>query len=276
MYNPVIAVPKHDDLFNPLLKALHELGGSASVQEMAEKVADILKLSDEDVNEIHRGNRTKLNYRLAWARNYLKRFGLLENSAKGVWALTKNGISVKSVDQAEVNKFVKNLDKSSKDTEIPEEETESWKEELLDIIKALTPAEFERLCQRVLREAGFVQVNVLGKSGDGGIDGTGIVKVGGFLSFRVIFQCKRYKNSVSSQLIREFKGTMVGRADKGLFITTGTFTRDAKQEANRDGSIPIDLVDGEELVNKMKELKLGVSIKMEEVVEVNKDWFDNF
>lgn len=271
-----MAVPKYDDLFNPLLKALHELGGSSSVVEMEEKVAQILKLSDKDINEIHKGNRTSLSYRLAWARNYLKRFGLLENSSRGVWSLTLKGNETKSVNKETVNKAVKDLDKNKEKAVIQKEEIENWEDELLAKLKNISPQEFEKLCQRVLREAGFIQVNVIGKSGDGGIDGTGIVKIGGFLSFHVFFQCKRYQGSISSQQIREFKGTMVGRADKGLFITTGTFTRDAKNEANRDGSSPIDLVDGEELVRKMKELGLGVKVKTEEQVEIDVEWFKNF
>src|SRR5438552_8189499 len=81
-------VPTYDGLFNPLLRAIRERGGSASVAEQEDKVAQLLNLSDQEASEIHRGNRTKLSYRLAWARNYLKRVGLLENSARGVWALT--------------------------------------------------------------------------------------------------------------------------------------------------------------------------------------------
>lgn len=277
-----MAVPKYDELFNPLLQALHELGGSASVSELEEKVAEILKLSEKDVNEIHRGNRTKLSYRLAWSRNYLKRFGLLENSSRGVWSLTQKGNETKSVDKEVVNKTVKNLDLSvdvEDETKVTDKQVVKqlvWQDELLDILKALSPSEFEKLCQRVLREAGFIQVKVTGRSGDGGIDGTGIVRIGGFLSFRVIFQCKRYQGSVTSQQVREFKGTMVGRADKGLLMTTGTFTRDAKSEASRDGSPPIDLVDGEQLVEKMKELGLGVKVRTEEVVDIDKDWFKSF
>ncbi len=273
-----MAIPKYDDLFNPLLQSLHEFGGSSSIEEMDDKVGEILKLSDKDINEIHRGNRTKLGYRLAWARNYLKRYGLLENSSRGVWSLTLTGNKTKSVNKSEVNKVVKGFSLKSQDKidEPSTQETLGWEEELLNLIKELSPSEFEKLCQRILREAGFTQVTVTGKSGDGGIDGRGVFKMGGLLSFHVIFQCKRYKGSVSSQQIREFKGTMSGRDDKGLFITTGTFTREAKQEASRDGSIQIDLVDGEELVNKMKELRLGVDVKMEEIVEIDKDWFKVF
>lgn len=275
-----MAVPKYDELFNPLLKAMRELGGSASTGEMEEKVAEILNLSEYDINEIHKGSTTKLSYRLAWTRNYLKRFGILENSSRGIWSFTAKGNNTTEVDKEEVKRKVKELDKSDTkpEDEISEHTLEEldWKEKLLEKLKQMPPNDFERLCQRVLREAGFVQVKVTGKSGDGGIDGTGIVKVGGFLSFRVIFQSKRYKNSVGSKEIREFKGTMVGRADKGLFITTGTFTREAQEEATRDGSIPIDLIDGLELVEKMKELGLGVVVKSTQYVEIDNNWFNNF
>jgi restriction system protein len=277
-------VPTYDNLFNSVIKSLQDLGGSASIAEMEEKVAELLELSEDEINEKHSGNRTKLSYRLAWARNYLKRFGALENSSRGVWALTPKGREIKNVNKDEVNRFVKALDRVSEslesgameDGEKEEEAPKLWDEEMLEQLLALTPQAFERLCQRILRESGFVQVEVTGKSGDGGIDGRGIVKIGGLLSFRIIFQCKRYAGSVSSQQIRDFRGAMVGRADKGLFLTTGTFTRDAKQEATRDGAPPIDLLEGDDLVEKMRELKLGVKLQTEEIVTVDKDWFTNF
>lgn len=278
-----MAIPTYDNLFNPTIKALHELGGSGSVSEIEDKVAKILKLSDEEVNEIHRGNRTKLSYRLAWARNYLKRYGLLENSSRGIWALTAKGSATHSVNKDEVNRAVKELDKVFGSVEekvdegvSPEKAPKLWQEEMLDELLKLSPNAFERLCQRILREAGFVQVEVTGRSGDGGIDGRGIIKMGGLLGFRIIFQCKRYSGSVSAQQIRDFRGAMVGRADKGLFITTGTFTRDAKQEAVRDGAPPIDLIEGDDLVEKMRELKLGLNVKTEETVEVDREWFKSF
>ncbi|MCE1271999.1 MAG: restriction endonuclease, partial [Acinetobacter sp.] len=118
------------------------------------------------------------------------------------------------------------------------------------------------------------QVEVTGKVGDGGIDGKGIVRVSGLLSFHVIFQCKRYKGSVSPSQIRDFRGAMQGRADKGLFITTGNFTRDALKEATRDGAPPIDLIDGELLCEKLKELKLGITTQLIEQVEIKTEWFE--
>jgi restriction system protein len=141
------------------------------------------------------------------------------------------------------------------------------------ILFDLRPAAFERLCQRLLRESGFVEVRVTGQSGDGGIDGVGIVRLGGLLGFPVLFQCKRYRGSVGASAIRDFRGAMIGRADRGLSLTTGTFSREARQEATRDGAPPIDLVDGEQLLDKLKELGPGVQIKMVERVRVVPEFF---
>lgn len=276
-----MAVPTYDNLFNPLLEALHQLGGSGSNSEIEEKVAEVLNLKEEDINEIHRGSTTKLSYRLAWARNYLKRYGLLERSTRGVWALNSKGRNTGSVDKEEVKKYVKNLEAIISEREVIEEreieeEGESWQDQLLSEIMKLSPEAFERLCQRILRESGLIQVKVTGKSGDGGIDGKGVIRIGGLLTFPVIFQCKRYKGSVPARAIRDFRGAMAGRSEKGLFITTGTFTYDAKKEATREGVQPVDLIDGELLVEKMKELGLGVQLKTEEAVKVNKEWFKDF
>lgn len=278
---------KYDDLFNPTLKALKSLGGSGSINEIEEQVIEILKLSEEEINDIHRESTTKLTYRLAWARNYLKRFGLLENSKRGVWALTNKGKETPSVDKSHVKKVVVKLDKEQRqDKQEPapagiastsEELIEfSWQEELIDAVKSISPDKFERLCQRLLRELGFLNVEVTQRSNDGGIDGQGLIRIGGVLSFHVVFQAKRYQGSVGSSVVRDFRGAMIGRADKGLILTTGTFTREAKKEANRDGAPPIDLIDGNEFAEKLKELGLGVEIELVEKVNIKKEWFANF
>jgi len=278
---------KYDELFNPTLTALHNLGGSGSVDEMEEQIAIILKLTDEQVNEIHRGNTSKFSYRLAWARNYLKRFGLLENSSRGVWALTEGGLKTKKVDKEIVKRKVvadDRLERLNKEKLKPIEQSDepddneeiqkfSWQEQIIEELQNISPSSFERLCQRLLRELGFQNVEVTGQANDGGIDGKGMLKLGGVLSFHVIFQAKRYKGSVSPSIVRDFRGAMVGRADKGLIITTGTFTREAKREAQRDGAPPIDLMDGNDLAEKLKELKLGVDIELVEKVNIKKDWF---
>ncbi len=278
---------KFDDLFNPTLIALQNLGGSGSVPEIEEQVSIILKLTEEQINEIHRGNTSKFTYRLAWARNYLKRYGLLENSSRGIWALTEEGIKSKSVDKEVVKRKVVVDDKQerlikekTKTTEIIEGQDDdeeiqkfSWQEQIIEELQSISPSAFERLCQRLLRELGFQNVEVTGQTNDGGIDGKGMLRLGGVLSFHVIFQAKRYKGSVSPSIVRDFRGAMVGRADKGLIITTGTFTREAKREAQRDGAPPIDLMDGNDLAEKLKELKLGIEIELVEKVSIKKDWF---
>ena len=277
---------KFDDLFNPTLSALKNLGGSGSISEIEEEVIQILNLDEEAINEIHRESTTKLSYRLAWARNYLKRYGLIENSSRGVWALTDQGKKSNKLDQEKVKRSVVKKDKqerlkkesSANDAKSLQDNTEEveefdWQLELLDTIKKIKPDQFERLCQRLLRELGFVNVEVTGKSNDGGIDGKGIIIIGGVLSFHVVFQAKRYKGSVSSSIVRDFRGAMIGRADKGLIMTTGSFTREAKKEAQRDGATPIDLIDGNDFAERLKELKLGVNVELVEQVSIKKDWF---
>jgi restriction system protein len=287
-----ILLPTFDKLIVPTVEALIELGGSGTVEEINRKVYEIAKLPDDILQVPHgdEGTTNEVDYRLAWSRTYLKKFGLLENSSRGIWALSKSDIDVKKLDHIEIvrtvrdqNRHTEQKAKASKTltTEIEKEvtyevdNTEEWKEKLLNILYNISPAAFERLAQRLLRESGFFQVEVTGKVGDGGIDGKGIIRVSGLLSFHVIFQCKRYKGSVTPSQIRDFRGAMQGRADKGLVITTGTFTREAIKEATRDGAPPIDLIDGELLCDKLKELKLGVDTKLTETIDIKNDWFNN-
>ncbi len=218
----------------------------------------------------------------------MKKFGLLENSARGIWTLSQPNIDVATLDPAQVTRAVREQGKPNeeenkekaetqveKEVEFEVEASENWKQELLNVLYNISPSAFERLAQRILRESGFFQVEVTGKTGDGGIDGKGIVRISGFLSFHVIFQCKRYRNSITPDKIRDFRGAMQGRADKGLFITTGTFTREATKEATREGAPPIDLIDGELLCDKLKELSLGIETVITESVKIKKDWFVN-
>jgi len=284
-------IPTFDSLMNPLLSALLALGGSGSVDEIYEKVLEQEKI-DERVSSIphnpEKSNQTEIAYRLSWAITYLKKHVFLENSSRGIWALTKLAREHKQVEPQVVVREVRDADKSASKQKVKKEntqiefgdsytvESQGWKEELYHLlIKDLSPDAFERLTQRLLRESGFVQVEVTGRTGDGGIDGKGIARIHGFMSFHVIFQCKKYHGSVSASDIRDFRGAMVGRADKGLFITTGTFTSAAVKEATRDGAPPIDLVDGEQLAEKLKEFKLGLNTEMIERVTIDKEWFAN-
>lgn len=282
-------VPKFHELMNPLLQALHELGGSGSVNEIYEKVVEKLDLPEKILDILHnpeKSNQTKVEYRLAWARTYLKKYGILDNSSRGVWIIVPDKSDIKKIDPKQVAREVRELirkERALRETEQPdvEEESEdvpeevlSWRSKLHHILtKKITPDAFERLTKRLLRESGFVQVEVTGRSRDGGVDGKGIIRIGGLLSFHVVFQCKKYQGSVGASHMRDFRGAMVGRADKGLFITTGNFTRDAIKEATRDGAPPIDLVDGDQLADKLKELGLGIKTEVVEKVSVDEEWF---
>ncbi len=285
-------MPTFDSLMNPLLDALLALGGSGSIDEIYEKVLEQGNIDDEILSIPHnpeKSNQTEVAYRLAWARTYLKKYGFLENSSRGIWALTKLAKEQNHVEPQVVVREVREADKAAPNQKNKKEEDEQieltdsdtpeaqgWREELYHLLtKEISPDAFERLAQRLLRESGFVQVEVTGRTGDGGIDGKGIAKIHGFMSFHVIFQCKKYQGSVSAGDIRDFRGAMVGRADKGLFITTGRFTPAAVKEATRDGAPPIDLVDGEQLAEKLKELQLGLRTELIEKVTIDKEWFTN-
>jgi len=277
-----VTVPTFDALMNPLVQALRGLGGSGTIEEINNKVAEIAGLTDPQLEVLHnppKGGVTEVEYRLGWSRTYLKQFGILENSSRGIWALTPAGNKIDHVDEKKVTRVVRAKRKKAHDEEADEDPatTDNWREDLLDILGKMPSSAFERLAQRMLRESGFTQVEVTGRSGDGGIDGKGILRLGGLLSFQIIFQCKRYKGSVSAAQVRDFRGAMVGRADKGLLITTGTFTKDAVREATRDGASAIDLVDGEQFLYKLKELGLGVKTKKIEAEEVtvDREWFAN-
>lgn len=278
-------VPAFYELINPTLRTLHKLGGSASIQELAEEIVDDLKLPTEIAELPHgRGSQTEVEYRAAWARTYMRIAGLVENSDRGVWALTTEGAKTSKVDARKLAREVQRQqreDRRKRPAASPSDaavgncdaEPSDWQEEVVETLLGVSPAAFERLCQRLLRESGFIEVEVTGRSGDGGIDGHGIIRVAGLISFTVLFQSKRYRSNIGPETVRDFRGAMIGRADKGLLITTGGFTREARREATRDGAPPIDLIDGELLAEKLKELKLGIETRLVEEVSINSDWF---
>lgn len=259
--------------FGPLLDALRKLGGSGTPDEAAEQVATDLTMSDELQNELLPSGGLRYRTNIAWARFYLVKEGLLDSSKRGVWSLTERGRNthLTLTQSGEIfSRWVKIFDeqrriKSAGSEPLAEQVAEAggtpsndYRAETLDILMRLPPAGFERLSQRLLRESGFTQVVVTGQSGDGGLDGYGTLQINPLVSFKVLFQCKRYAKSVSTSHVRDFRGAMSGRADKGIIITTGTFTADARREATRDGAPPIELIDGEKLLNLLESLELGL------------------
>ena len=275
--------------FGPLLDALRNLGGSGTPEEVAEQVAKDMGLSDAEQNELLPSGGLRYRTNVAWARFYLVREGLLDSSKRGVWSLTERGRGTQlTVSEAlEIfSRWVKIFDeqrraKNAADEPIAEQVaegsgalTKDYRAETLDLLLALPPAGFERLSQRLLREAGFTQVIVTGQSGDGGIDGHGTLQINPLVSFKVLFQCKKYAKSVSPSHVRDFRGAMDGRADKGIIITTGTFTAEARREATRDGASPIELIDGEKLLDMLESLELV--LRPVTTYEVNHAFFAEF
>lgn len=273
-------LPSFDKYFPPTVQSMKQRGGSATIEELEEDVAKIMKLPDAILAIPHKtGSRSQFQYELAWVRTYLKKAGLAENSERGVWSLTDVGEKMSDKELLLIPKKVrwaqKAKDQEPQSDPANEEAVEpDWQEQTLSALASMKPDAFERLSQRILRESGFIRVEVLGRPGDGGIDGIGVLRVN-LISFHVLFQCKRWKGSVGANVVRDFRGAMVGRADKGLIITTSTFTADARREATRDGAPAIDLVDGEAICGLIKDLKLGVNVKLVEEVQVEPKFFSS-
>jgi restriction system protein len=279
-------IPARRELLWPTIEAVRKLGGSASIDEIVEAVIEQEKFSEEQQQILHgnTGPKSEIEYRLSWARTYLKRMGLLDNSQRGVWSLKESGRSVTPADvtrlhvqsaaQARDERRKRQIGGGPTTDDDDESREAAWQDQLLVALLGMAPSGFERLVQRLLREAGFISATVTGRTGDGGIDGLGVYRIS-LVSFPVFFQCKRYKGSVGAGAVRDFRGAMAGRGDKGLLVTTGTFTGDAKAEATRDGATPIDLIDGLRLCELLKQYDLGVktTIRQVEDVAVDPDFF---
>jgi restriction system protein len=287
--------PQFVKYFAPVLEALQQLGGSGGPDEVRSVIAQRLNLSEEEQSApLPSKTQPRFDNQVHWARFYLSKAGLIGSSQRGVWTLTEKGQSALPLTDTEARKLFREISstfaksKGSKsaqpespaldDATIPVEDGalahQSYRDELGARLQALSPAGFERFCQRLLRESGFQEVSVTGRSGDGGIDGIGILKVNVLVSFKVLFQCKRYLGTVTVAQVRDFRGAMMGRADKGIILTTGSFTADSRKEAVRDGVPPIELVDGEKLVAMLEQLELG--LKPRTTYEIDGNFFDQF
>lgn len=281
-----LTIPTYDELINPAFKALKALGGSGSNDEIYEKVIELENFTDSilSIMRNENSNQTLIAYRLGWAKTYLKKYGAINNTNRGIWVINNEFENVKKFNVKEVIKKVREISNTSIEVandnnlendqiELPIE-AEEWRIELKELLSEMNPFDFEKLTQLLLRESGFSQIEVTKKTGDGGIDGFGKLKINGIISFKLAFQCKRYQGMVTPKEIRDFRGSMTADIEKAIFITTGNFTRKAIEEANADGKMHIDLIDGEQLINKLAELKLGV--KEEIIHKVDRTFFTNF
>ena len=282
-------IPRYKDLIVPTFQALKALGGSGNNDDILAQIIADLRLSNEIVDAPHKGSTsmTELAYQAAWARTYLKNCGIISNTTRRVWVINPDFAHSDTVDAKKIIATVtkQNSDKrkakaadpiAPNDTPTDDgidapDEIKSWRVKLSEILHSMDPYGFERLAQRILRECGFSQVEVTKKSGDGGIDGTGKLKINGIFSFNVAFQCKRYSGIVGASAIRDFRGSLTTDIEKGVLITTGTFSKAAKEEASNPGKQQIDLIDGEELMNKIAEYGIGVREVI--VYEIDEEFF---
>lgn len=281
--------PEFLRFFIPVVEVLRELGGSGRPAEVTDLVIERMNISEAEQEVTNKNGGSRVRNQVAWARMYLVKADLLSSSQRGVWSLTKKGRNVELGPGSVLTSFresqrqfaeerkqrdAEKADKPEDDTDVDSVDTGDYRSELLATLRTPPPEGFERICQRLLRESGFQQVTVTGKSGDGGIDGHGILQINPLVSFKILFQCKRYQGAVAVSAVRDFRGALQGRADKGIILTTGTFTTDAKREAIRDGATPIELVDGDKLVEMFVEQTLGLRPKKD--FEIDHEFFNEY
>lgn len=272
--------------FGPLLDALRQLGGSGRPKEVSSKIVENLKIPEKVLEEKLKSGASKFHNQVAFARQYLVWEGLIDSSNYGIWALTQKGRQTSLTYKEAHGIFLKWVDitqkarkNKTKEEEMIKEQAESEPDSpvnlptLLEILQKLTPVGFEQVCSRLLRESGFENVTVTGRSHDGGIDGYGTLEINPFVSFKVLFQCKKVQGTVSRAQVGDFRNAMMGRAEKGIIMTTGTFSSDALKEANRVEPY-IELVDGAKLVEMFKKVELGLKQKI--TYEVDLPFFEPF
>lgn len=280
------AGPKFVRYFEAVLDALRDLGSSARANEVIEWISQNREVPAEESERLTKGGQTVFENRVHWARFYLVKAGLIDSTVRGLWVLTENGRATK-LSTAEALELFKRLskqfqaDRKSKpeqdnaDTAVDDSEGEDaptsgipgvdnyinlseTRQTLIRKLHELSDVGFEHFCAAVLRHVGFGNVTVTQRSHDRGVDGEGFLQINRFVKTKVMFQCKRYQGSVGSDKIQAFRGAIHGRAERGIVITTGTFTSSAKAEAARENATPIELVDIDKLLDLLIEEKLGV------------------
>jgi restriction system protein len=278
--------------FGPLLQALRDLGGSASPREALDRIAAIENVPESLRNAILKSGQERFYNQVHWARQYLVWEGYIESGKRGVWSLTQAGKNVVLSPDESRRIFLQRVQRQAKlrkpsaetgvqiaqeeaaPPDTPQADQDSSLQGFLRVVKALSASGFERLCMRLLREAGFERVQVTGRSNDGGIDGVGVLQLNDLMSFNVVFQCKKWEHSVPPKEIRDLRGAMDGRAEKGIFLTTSTYSSNARSEAERPGAVPIELVDGEKLFEMFKRYELGLKPRI--VYDIDISFFEQF
>ena len=264
--------------------------------EIGDLVAKHLGLSDEQraIREAAKGggdgSRTYVAWMSEWACNHLKQIGVCEQPSRGLYQLTAEGrvISAEEVENRWRDFRRQQVGRRQQDSrnaegtehigrnDSDEEEQNDWRQELVDRLLAMHPDSFERLSGRLLEAAGFDEVQVTGQVADGGIDAVGVYRPSGLISFRTSVQCKRWQGSVGRDRVQAFQGASMPKSDRGIIITTGTFTEGAKAQAQAPGAFPVDLIDGSQLAELLKQFKLGVHTTTVELVTVDHSFFAEY
>lgn len=271
--------PKFIQYFQPVIDGLRDLGSSARPREVYAWIAERHTIPKEEIEGINKGGQSKFENKVAWARFYLAKAGMIDTEQRGIWVLTEKGRKTvlshddayalfKSIhagfqfDAGETGEMATEKTVDETESSVPDEKIflnqDAIQEELVRILRGLTPKGFEELSARLLRHIGFENLKVTGQTGDHGIDGEGFLLINRFVRIKVMFQCKRYSGRVEVKEIRDFRGAIQGRAESGIFLTTGTFTKIAREEAARENTTAIELVDIDRLLELLIEEGLGV------------------
>lgn len=281
--------PRFIRFFSPIIEALREVGGEAAPREIVDRATEIAEIPDDELAERIKSGGLRVETEVHWARNYLVWAALVDGSKRGRWALTAEGwkFDLTTFGPEQAHALFKQIraDRSEEwgqplkedddvvDTEdpaIPLTDTESDEQALFSSLRrtvlGLSPSGFENLSKRVLTELGLVQLRAVGQAGDRGIDVEGHLRVNSIITFRVGVQCKLYSdgNKITPRQIRELQGAL-GPFDRGIFMTTSVFTQQAEEQASSPGYKPIDLIDGERLIELFQQL--GLETKVVTVVD---------
>ena len=278
--------------FGPLLDALRDLGGSASPREAVDRIAETERVPSDLLNVALKSGQSRFYNQVHWARQYLVWGGLIDSGKRGVWSLTPLGRDTRLDAAASRQLFLQQVKRhaalrkqadggatttaTAADTpaDTPQSDQDATLEMFLRVVRGLSPKGFEQVCMRLLREAGFERVQITGRSNDGGVDGVGVLQVNDLVSFNVVFQCRKWEQAVPPKEVRDLRGAMDGRAEKGIFLTTSAFSTNARAEAERPGAAPIELVDGVKLFEMFKKYELGLTPRV--VCDVDPSFFEQF
>lgn len=269
-------MPKQAEIYIPLLRCLDEMGGKGRPSEIYQRIRKFFPdLNDSDLAEVLSSGGNKWTNRVQWARNRLIVRGEMSNPERGVWAITEKGQarltkyrgSDQGVAEADESELVPmrliplpNLE------EVAEEYEEAFKQKALQKLQDLTPQQFERFAGGLLAAYGFSNVKVTGKSGDGGIDGHGKLKVG-LAMMNVAFQCKRWQGQVGRPDVDKFRGAIQGEFEQGIFFTPSDFSQPAREASIKKGAVPVVLINGDAIVQLMIDKGLGVKRRPVEIYE---------